>query len=76
MWCQSTEGKETGFVLGRFSAVKSQLGCSHVELKLLFFGGGAVWHRWWVVGGGERGRRMNTVQIVCIHVCKSKNDTC
>jgi hypothetical protein len=31
-----------------------------------------------VVGGsgGERGRRMNIVQIMYTHVCKCKNDTC
>jgi hypothetical protein len=34
-------------------------------------GGGAVERR----GGGERGRRVNTVQILCTHVCKCKNDT-
>jgi hypothetical protein len=37
--------------------------------------------RWEVdTGGGgrwqERGRRMNTVQILCTHICKCKNDTC
>jgi hypothetical protein len=26
--------------------------------------------------GGERGRRMNTIQIMYTHVCKCKNDTC
>jgi hypothetical protein len=25
---------------------------------------------------GKGGRRMNTVQIMCTHVCKCKNDTC
>jgi hypothetical protein len=29
-----------------------------------------------VGGGGERGRRMNMMQIMCMHVCKCKNDTC
>jgi hypothetical protein len=27
-------------------------------------------------GNGEKGRRMNTVQITYTHVCKCKNDTC
>jgi hypothetical protein len=27
-------------------------------------------------GGGERGRRMNIVQIMYTHVCKCKNDKC
>jgi hypothetical protein len=31
---------------------------------------------WEGAGGGERGRRMNMVQIMCTHVCKCKNDTC
>jgi hypothetical protein len=26
-------------------------------------------------GLGERGRKMNTVQKMCIHVCKCKNET-
>jgi hypothetical protein len=25
---------------------------------------------------GKVGRRMNTVQIMCTHVCKCKNNTC
>jgi hypothetical protein len=37
---------------------------------------GGVWHQWERGGGGERDRRMNTVQIMCIHVCKCENDTC
>jgi hypothetical protein len=27
-------------------------------------------------GGRERGKRMNMVQILYIHVCKCMNDTC
>jgi hypothetical protein len=30
---------------------------------------------WEEGGGGERGKRMNTVQITYKHVCKCKNDT-
>jgi hypothetical protein len=35
-----------------------------------------VWHWWEGRHGGERGRRMNMVQIMYTHVCKCKNDTC
>jgi hypothetical protein len=28
------------------------------------------------VGGEESGRKINTVQIMCAHVCKCKNDSC
>jgi hypothetical protein len=27
-------------------------------------------------GGGKKGRRINTVQIMYVHVCKCKDDTC
>jgi hypothetical protein len=31
------------------------------------------WHCWEGGGGGERGGRVNTVQIMCTHVCNCKN---
>jgi hypothetical protein len=34
------------------------------------------WHHWKADGGKERSRRVNIVQKMCTHVCKSKNDTC
>jgi hypothetical protein len=34
-----------------------------------------AWHQWDWGSGRERGRRMNVVQIMYTHVCKSKNDT-
>jgi hypothetical protein len=62
---------------------------SHYLLCLLFYKnriGGLnrfCWWGWggWLAllgwgGGGEMGRRMNIVQIMCTHVFKCKNDTC
>jgi hypothetical protein len=34
------------------------------------------WQQWEPGGGGERGGRVNMVQIVCTHVCKCNNETC
>jgi hypothetical protein len=34
------------------------------------WGGGWHWQEWG--GGGERGKRINMVQIMCTHVCKYK----
>jgi hypothetical protein len=34
------------------------------------------WHQWRQGGGGEKGRKMNMVQIMYTHVCKCKIDTC
>jgi hypothetical protein len=37
---------------------------------------GEDWQWWEGGGGGERDRRIKTVQILYTHVCKCKNDTC
>jgi hypothetical protein len=37
---------------------------------------GRCWHQWEDGGGGDRGKSMNTVQIMCTHVYKCKNGTC
>jgi hypothetical protein len=33
------------------------------------------WHQWQGGGSGEKGKRMNKVQIMYTHVCKCKNNT-
>jgi hypothetical protein len=38
--------------------------------------GKECWHWGEGGGGGERGRKMNRVQMMYSHVCKCKNDTC
>jgi hypothetical protein len=48
---------------------------SSTKLENRFCLGGG-WHWWEQRDGGERGRRMNMVQIMYTHVCKCKNDTC
>jgi hypothetical protein len=36
---------------------------------------GGGWHQWEEEGVGEKGSRVNTVQKICTHVYKCKNDT-
>jgi hypothetical protein len=60
------------FIFYVFSSTKSK----NKRAKKVLPGSLEYWH-WWEGGGGrERGIKMNTVQIVYTHVCKSKNDTC
>jgi hypothetical protein len=37
---------------------------------------GDCWFQWEWGGAGKGGRRINMMQILCIYVCKCKNDTC
>jgi hypothetical protein len=34
------------------------------------------WHQWEGEGAGKGGRKLNTMQQICIHACKCNNDTC
>jgi hypothetical protein len=58
--------------------VKPRLKTGKMALNFHWEGerGGSVGISGWWGGGWERGRRVNTVQIMCTHVHKCKNDTC
>jgi hypothetical protein len=73
------------FLCGYLYLTLAKTSCFSFYLLCFFFykireqegrtGLGEGWHSWKGRGGGERGRRMNTVQIVYTHVRKCKNDT-
>jgi hypothetical protein len=46
------------------------------EALVLPMGGGGVWYQWEGELMGKGHGRVNTVQVLCTHVCKWKNDSC